>query len=303
MYKAADTKLKEFYKNKRVLVTGGAGFIGSHITEALINFGAKVTVLDNLSTGNLENLQSNIEFIKGDITNLQECLQATQNKQVIFHLAAFISVPDSMNNPSECNKINVTGTFNLLEACRINKVEKLIFSSSAAVYGKTEIPCNEDMKADPISVYGFSKLMGEEYCKQYSKLFNIQTICLRYFNVFGPRQSPNGQYAGVVAKFNECIKNNKPITIYGDGSQTRDYISAQEVALINIKMATLAPEHLNGQTVNVATGSSITLLELVDKLKKEQQSYSQAINFLPARVGDIKNSKADCNKLKSYMNF
>lgn len=296
-------KLETYYKNLEVVITGGAGFIGSHIAQKLVALGANVTIIDNLSTGKLENIETiinKINFIKSDITNLEACIEITKNKKMIFHLAAFVSVPNSMNNPNECNKINVLGTFNLLEACRINKIEKFIFSSSSAVYGKMVTSCSEDDLTDPISIYGFSKLIGEQYCQKYNKLFNIQTLCLRYFNVYGPRQNPNGEYAGVVAKFMDCIKNNKPITIYGDGLQTRDYISVHDVAQANINLAMLSNEHLNGQPVNIATGNSITLLELINNLKQESESFCSEVKFLPARNGDIAHSQANCKKLLVY---
>lgn len=291
--------IREFYKGKNVLVTGGAGFIGSHIVEKLVELDANVTVLDNLSTGNLQNLanvQNKINFISGDIRDFNTCLRALQNQEVVFHLAAFISVPESMINPLECNNVNIQGTFNILQTCKINKIKNLVFSSSSAVYGNHEGVCKEDMEFKPTSVYGFSKLMGEHYCRMYSDLFGLNTICLRYFNVYGPRQSKDGAYAAVVAKFTDCMKNNQSVTIFGDGLQTRDFVPVQKVVEANLALGMLPIENLNGQAVNIATGKSINLLELIEKLRQEFKHYDSKIIFKPARLGDVKYSFADCSK-------
>ncbi len=299
------SNVKNLYKNKNVLVTGGAGFIGSHLVEKFVELGANVTVLDNLSTGNLDNLLSvrnHINFIFGDIRDFDTCLKTTKNQEIIFHLAAFISVPESMTDPLTCNNINVQGTFNMLQASKTNKVTKFIFSSSSAVYGNYEGECKEDMQLTPTSVYGFSKLMGEYYCKMYNDLFSLNTICLRYFNVYGLRQSSNGPYAAVVAKFKDCMKNNQPIIIFGDGLQTRDFISVEQIIAANLNLAKLSPEKLNGQSLNIATGKSINLLELIKNLKQEFRNYSGEIVFKPARLGDVKYSSANCSKYQNLLN-
>ncbi|MFC1842756.1 NAD-dependent epimerase/dehydratase family protein [Candidatus Dependentiae bacterium] len=295
-------KMKTFYKDLPVLVTGGAGFIGSHIVEKLVTLGAKVTIIDDLSSGNIQNLKNlkgKIKFICKSIVNMDACLKATKNQAVIFHLAAFISVPESMENPTLCHQVNVDGTFNILQAARINGVKKLVFSSSAAIYGPTELVCKENMTPNPQSPYGTTKLMGEYYCKQFANNFGLKTITLRYFNVFGQRQNPNGAYGAVVAKFTDLMGKNKPVTIFGDGLQTRDFIPVQDVVEANLTVAMLESKFMNGQAFNIGTGKSISLLELVALLKKDFPKYNKEMQFKPARTGDIKHSSADCSKYQS----
>ncbi|HRN78040.1 MAG TPA: NAD-dependent epimerase/dehydratase family protein [Candidatus Dependentiae bacterium] len=291
--------LQKFYAHKHVLVTGGCGFIGSHIAQILVNIGAQVTILDDLSSGTLENIadfKDQVTFIHDSITNFDACLQATKNQEIVFHEAAFISVPESVANPTRCHEVNVHGMFNMLEAARHNKVKTFVYASSAAVYGQREGICKEDMQPSPTSPYGFSKLMNEIYAQQYSTVYRMTTIGLRYFNVYGPRQNPNGAYAAVVAKFTHQMQNNLPITIFGDGQQTRDFISVEQVVEANLTLATLDPALTNKQVFNIATGKSISLLELIDQLKVKFPGYHQEIQFVPARSGDIKHSSADCSK-------
>ncbi|MCK5632235.1 NAD-dependent epimerase/dehydratase family protein [bacterium] len=295
--------MKQFYHNLPVLVTGGAGFIGSHIVHKLVELGAKVTVIDNLETGflkNLEPVQNSITFVNKSITNMDACIQATQGQKVIFHLAAFISVPDSIQNPQACHNTNINGTYNLLEAARINNVKRFVFSSSAAVYGPTEKTCSESMPCKPTSPYGTSKLIGELLCQQYTNNYNLQTICLRYFNVFGPRQNPNGAYAGVVAKFTQLMKKNRPITIFGDGKQTRDFIPVEQVAQANLALGMQNKTVMNGQPINIATGKSITLVQLVEQIQKKVYNYKKQLTFKVARKGDIQHSKADASTWKKH---
>ena len=290
------------YHKVPVLITGGCGFIGSHIAEQLVAEGALVTILDNLSSGSLQNIEhihKNVTFIEDSITNITACINATKNQQIIFHLAALVSVPLSIQKPQLCHEINVNGTFNLLEAARINKVKKLLLSSSSAVYGDTTTPCHEQMSCNPVSPYGFSKLIDELICQQYSSTYGIETIILRYFNVYGPRQNPHSSYAGVVAKFNHNMQHNKPITIYGDGLQKRDFIHVNKVVQANLALA--RSNIGSGEIFNIATGTSITLLDLIEQLKKEHPLYNNDIRFEPARLGDLKISQADCSKYITYM--
>jgi len=294
--------MKQFYKNTPVLVTGGAGFIGSHIAHKLVDLGARVTVLDDLSSGkieNLENIKHKIKFLNKSIVDFDTCLQATKDQKVIFHLAAFISVPKSMEDPKLCHEINVNGTFNILEAARINNVKRFVFSSSAAIYGPTEDICKENKSINPQSPYATTKAIGELYCKQFATNFDLKTIVLRYFNVFGPRQNPNGTYAAVIAKFTDLVKQNKPVTIFGDGLQTRDFIPVEDVVNANLTVAMLDESKMNGQVFNIGTGKSINLFELIDMLKKDHPDYEHEPQFKPARPGDIKHSSADCSKYKS----
>ncbi len=287
-----------FYKNKKVLVTGGAGFIGSYLVEKLVSAQAQVKVLDNLSTGKIENLSTvinDIEFIYGDISDLQTCHEATKNIDIIFHLAAYISVPGSIENPQICHNINVNGTHNLLLYAKNNNVKRFVFSSSSAVYGIKSDKCSEESNCNPESPYGLSKLMGEFYCNLYKKIWDLHTANLRYFNVYGVRQNPTGQYAGVIAKFLNCLKNNESINIFGDGLQTRDFIPVQEVIEANIILGSMA-DKLEYNTLNIATGKSITLLDMLKKLKADFPDYNKEVNFLNARPGDIRHSQADCSR-------
>jgi nucleoside-diphosphate-sugar epimerase len=291
-----------FYENKNVLVTGGAGFIGSYLVQELVKHKAKVTIFDNFSSGNINNLRpifSQINIIYGDITNPFACFNATRDKEIVFHLAALVSVPCSIQNPQICHQINVEGTKNILEGCRKNEVKTFIFSSSAAVYGNKKDKCEETDKPNPKSAYAKSKLQGEELCKHYAQEYGIKTASLRYFNVYGKGQNPNGDYAAVVAKFKHNLENNKPLVIFGDGKQTRDFIHASKVAQANIQIA--MQENLSGEIFNIASGKSINLFELIEQLEKETKTKKAGLTFQAARTGDIQNSSANCEKYKKLV--
>jgi UDP-glucose 4-epimerase len=293
--------LKKFYDQKRVLVTGGAGFIGSHIVEKLVSLGAKVTILDNFSTGLLSNIQSVVHAVNifhADVRSAHSCLRATANQDIVFHLAAFISVPESITNPDLCYNINIDGTKNMLEACIKNNVKTFVLSSSSAVYGNKEGICAETDQLDPQSPYGISKQKGESLCKEYAKS-GLNTVILRYFNVYGERQNPNGQYAAVVAKFTDLLKAGKPLTIFGDGKQTRDFVHVSNVANANIIIA--AKERISGEIFNIGTGTSINLLDLIEKLEQELNTKKTDLLFQPARKGDIVNSQANCQKYQQII--
>ena len=295
--------MNSFYKNKKVLITGGCGFIGSHIAKLLVAAKAEVTIIDNLSTGSIENIASiydKVTLITASIENLQNCVHASKDQEFIFHLAAFISVPQSFIEPQLCHAINVTGTLHILEAARLNKVSNLVFSSSAAVYGPSTKICNENDPGAPQSPYGYTKMIGELYCQQYANLFKINTVIARYFNVYGAGQNSNGSYAAAVAKFTQCMRTNAPITIYGDGMQTRDFISVDTVAQANLLLGIQAQNYA-GQIFNIGSGTSITLLELIDRLKIEFPNYRLPIQFEPSRTGDVKFSAADCSKYQNII--
>ena len=283
-----------------MLVTGGAGFIGSHLVDALIQSEAQVTVLDNLSTGTKQNLAqsiNNVTFIEGDIRNTQACLKATKYCEYIFHLAACVSVTQSMKDPAFCHDANINGTFNLLEAARIHNIKRFVLSSSCAVYGQYNTPCSETTPCNPLSPYGYSKWMAELLCQQYARILNVPTLCLRYFNVFGARQNPSGPYAGVYAKFSNLMQQNKSVTIFGDGQQTRDFVSVQEVVSANLTLALLPDTQCTGQAVNIGTGTTTTVLDIFEKLASEKK-FTQPPVFAAVRPGDIMYSCANTDLYK-----
>lgn len=280
----------------KILVTGGAGFIGSHIVE-FFQGKADIVVLDNFRSGfknNLEGLQ--YRLIEGSITDPAAVRQAVQGVDYIFHLAAMISVPESMAKPSECVEINTQGTLIVLEEAARAGVKKLCLSSSAAIYGDNpRLPKTEDMLPEPKSPYAVTKLDGEYYCRMFHNEGWLKTACMRYFNVFGPRQDPKSQYAAAVPIFIDKAVRNDPITIFGDGLQTRDFVFVKDVVAANVFLAT-RPD-LTG-VYNVACGGSITIKELAEKIVALTGSGSE-IRFGPERAGDIKHSKADVEKIKS----
>lgn len=298
--------MQSSYKDVPVLVTGGCGFIGSHLVEKLVALGANVTILDDLSSGNRDNIAQvadQITLIEGSVTDFESCLTATQNKKIVFHLAAFISVPQSIENPHVCHMINSVGTQNILEAARINNVKRFVFSSTCAIYGESTEQCTEGMQPAPTSPYGFSKLVGETYCKEYARVFDMETVAMRYFNVYGPRQNPQGAYAGVIAKFTYNMEHNLPITIYGDGMQTRDYVPVATIVGANLLLGSCDKEYIQGEVFNIATEQSVTLLELIDALKKRYSNYQEEVFFMPARPGDVKHVSADCSKYRAISGY
>jgi UDP-glucose 4-epimerase len=274
---------------KKYVITGGAGFIGSHIAEYLSGEGHHVIVLDSLRTGFENNLKGlNVQFEKGDIRDKDLVEELLQGVNGVFHLAALVSVPESLLHIKECIDINTIGTINILEAARKNTGCKVILSTSAANYGNNPLlPKVETMVPEPMTPYAVTKLDGEFYLKMYQDQWNVPTASLRYFNVFGPRQNPQSAYAAAVPIFINKALQNQPITIYGDGSQTRDFIYVKDVVKANI----LASE-VGNETYNVALGYSTSILELAEKIIEITNSKSQ-MQFLEERSGDIKHSKAD----------
>lgn len=293
---------EQFYGEKKVVVTGGCGFIGSHLAAKLVALGAQVTIIDDLSTGSLENIASikeNITFIQESIVNADACHRALAGAQVVFHMAAYISVPGSVKDPVLCHQVNINGTFNILEAARANHVNRLVFSSTSAVYGPREDVCLEsDTNLRPISPYGATKLMGEIYCQQYALLFGVPCVMLRYFNVYGPRQNPHSAYAAVVAKFEYHMTRNEPITIHGDGLQTRDFVHVNDVVDANLLVGMAPEEKVSGHCFNIGTGRSISVLELAEDMKKAFPEYNQETRFEPARPGDVKHTQMSAAKFQ-----
>lgn len=293
-------ELKEFYNNKNVLVTGGAGFIGSHLVEKLVELGARVTVFDNFSSGSLNNLRNVLPFISvtcADIRSAHSIARATQRKDIVFHHAAFISVPLSLEQPELCNAVNTQGTRNVLEGCIQNDVKSFVFASSSAVYGNSAKINTEEDPVNPLTPYAVSKIDGENLCKTYAQKSSLSSACLRYFNVYGERQRANGEYAAVVAKFKENLLNQKPITIFGTGMQTRDFIPVQDAVMANLKVA-MIPD-LKGEIFNIGSGKSTNLLELLAQLESDLKVQRAGITFAPARSDDIFYSCASCEKYKN----
>ena len=280
----------------KILVTGGAGFIGSHIVE---HFQGKavVRVLDNLRSGYRRNLDGVAhEFIEGSILDREVVRRAVQGVDYVFHLAAMISVPESMAKPVECNELNTVGTLVVLEEAAQAGVKKLVLSSSAAIYGDNPaVPKIETMLAEPKSPYAVTKLDGEFYCRMFAAENRLATASLRYFNVFGPRQDPQSQYAAAVPIFIDRAVKNQPITIYGDGEQTRDFIYVKDIVAANVFMATQSPA---SGVFNVAYGRKITIRDLAEQIIAQTGSQSE-IRFASERAGDVKHSLAAIDKLKA----
>lgn len=278
----------------RILITGGSGFIGSHLAEYFQNK-AEVRILDNLRTGHRKNLSGlDVEFIEASILDRNAVKQAVQGVDYIFHLAAMISVAESMNKPIECVDLNVRGLLNVLEEASDANVTKLCLSSSAAIYGNNpSVPKLETMLPEPASPYAITKLDGEYYCDLFQKTGRLNTACLRFFNVFGPRQDPNSAYAAAVPIFIDKALNNEPITIYGDGEQTRDFVFVKDIAAANAFLAT--NPKLSG-VYNVGYGQQISINNLANLILKVTGSTSE-VQHQPVRPGDVKHSLASADKL------
>ncbi len=276
-----------------VLITGGAGFIGSHIAEHF-NGKANIRILDNMRSGYKHNLAGfDVELIEGSITDVKAVVKAVKGIDYVFHLAAMISVPESMGKPIECVDINVNGMLNVLRAAADAGVKKLCFSTSAAIYGDNPtVPKLETMLPEPKSPYAITKLDGEYYCNMFTNEGLLKTACLRYFNVFGPRQDPASQYAAAIPIFVFKALRNEPITIFGDGEQTRDFIYVKDIAAANVYLATT--DHTG--VYNVAYGQQITINQLAKKIIAYTGSKSQ-IQYLPPRAGDVRHSRASVDKL------
>jgi nucleoside-diphosphate-sugar epimerase len=287
----------------RALVTGGAGFIGSHVVEELLRAGNSVRVLDDFSNGKPENLAGmpgKLEILEGDLRDKAMVRTAVHDVEVIFHLAAFISVPQSMADPETCFAINVAGTVNLLEAARKAGARKVVISSSTAVYGNTNIfPTTEETPLQPLSPYAVSKQVNEIYASLYSKVLGLPVISLRYFNVYGPRQRPDSPYAAAIPIFVNHLVKNEPITIFGDGKQSRDYIFVKDVAHANLLAAKVEN---GGEVINICTGREITLLDLLENLS-ELSPAAPVVKFAEPRLGDIYRSAGCPDKAARLLGF
>jgi nucleoside-diphosphate-sugar epimerase len=287
------------------LVTGGAGFIGSNIVGRLVSNGKKVRVLDNFSTGLRENLAAyngKLEVLEGDLRNERDVADAVKGVRCILHLGALPSVSRSINDPQSTHDVNVSGTLNLLLRAKEAGVDRLVFSSSSSVYGDTPVlPKREDMLPSPKSPYALSKLAGEHYCRLFYELYGFKTYALRYFNVFGPRQSPKSQYAAVIPLFVDALRRGEKITIYGDGEQTRDFTFIEDVVSANLACCD-APESAAGDVYNVAHGFRISVNKLAEQLE-ELVGAKPGRNYEPARPGDVRDSQADSSKAQKKLSW
>jgi len=288
----------------RALVTGGAGFIGSHIAERLVGSGCEVVVLDNFSTGSRANVSSfadRVRVVEGDVRDLAKVTECATGCDAIFHEAAIVSVPLSIERPQESHDVNIQGTLNVLQAARKTGTRRVVFASSAAIYGDAPaLPKNESMRPAPISPYGIEKLTGEHYLSTWARLFNVETVALRYFNVFGPRQDPKSAYSGVISVFVDRIAAGRAITFYGDGSQCRDFVYVSNVVDANLLAITC--REANGRVYNVACGRRTTLLELASVLERATNRSVEKL-FAEPRAGDIKDSVADISLARAELGY
>jgi UDP-N-acetylglucosamine 4-epimerase len=287
----------------KYLVTGGAGFIGSHLVEALVAQGSEVTVLDNLSTGLEGNVLGKARLVMGHAGDAGLLDQLLPGCVGIFHLAAVSSVQASLDRPVEVHEDNLTATLTLLEAARRHHVPRFVFSSSAAVYGDTNgEPAREDMKPNPLSHYAVQKLAGEHYCRVYTKLHGLETVCLRYFNIFGPRQRADSPYSGAIAKFLEAARAGRAPTIFGNGSQTRDFCPVANVVAANIAAMTKPITDVGAGVFNIGTGSSVSIREVAQKLAESFPAMPNP-EHLPARSGEVPHSRADISRAHEKLDF
>ena len=305
--------LKEL-TNKHVLVTGGAGFIGSNLCAYLLQNNVKVTCLDNLITGKLENIEelmsnANFKFINGDITNLNDCTNACKEIDIILHQAALGSVPRSIENPINTNNINISGFLNILWAAKASNIKRVVYAASSSTYGDSKkLPKIEDEIGLPLSPYAVTKYVNELYAGVFSSLYNLELIGLRYFNVFGRKQDPNGAYAAAIPKFIKAFVNYESPIIHGDGSQSRDFTYIDNVIQANVLAATTTNSNAINQVYNVACGEQSILLDLLKHIQNLLKQFDEKIDqvkisFGPERIGDIKHSLASIEKAKKQLNY
>jgi nucleoside-diphosphate-sugar epimerase len=290
----------------KVLVTGGAGFIGSHLTEALLQEGHRVRVLDDFSTGKRENLifdkeYPSLEIIEGDIRTLATCTKAMKDIEYVFHQAALPSVQRSVEDPLGSNAVNVEGTLNILFAAREERVKRVIYASSSSIYGDTPtLPKKEEMPPNPLSPYALQKYVGEQFCRLFFQLYELETISLRYFNVFGPKQDPESIYSAVIPKFIDALVKERNPIVFGDGEQSRDFTYVDDV--IQANLLAMSIDQLHGEVINVACGKKTSLNELLVILKDILASTVSPLYEEP-RKGDVKHSLADIDKAKNILHY
>jgi UDP-glucose 4-epimerase len=289
---------------KTYLVTGGAGFIGSHLSERLVREGYRVRVLDNFSSGKIENLESvrdKVEVIRGDVRDIDLLREAMDSVEVVFHQAAIGSVPRSIADPLATHEANITGTLNVLMAARDVGVRRVVYASSSSVYGQSaQLPKREDMMPEPLSPYALSKLAGEYYCAIFHKIYGLESVSLRYFNIFGPRQDPASQYAAVIPRFIVALMGGQPPIIYGDGRQSRDFTYVENAVEANLLAA--EARGVAGRAFNIACGSRYTLLELLDRLEEIIGCRLEPLHEAP-RPGDIRHSQASIEAAQAALGY
>jgi nucleoside-diphosphate-sugar epimerase len=288
-----------------VLVTGGAGFIGSHIAAALGASGARVRVIDDLSTGHAENLEEiggQIDFVNASLADEDATRRALEDVELVFHEAAIPSVPRSVDNPRETHTACVDGTFTLLSAARERGVRRVVYAASSSAYGdQPTLPKREEMRPEPLSPYAVAKLVGEYYCQVFNRVYGLETVSLRYFNVFGPRQDPSSQYSGVISRFISALLGNEQPVIFGDGEQSRDFTYVGNVVEANMRAAETTKGV--GQIINIANGERTTLNELLDVLKNITGRTEVQAEYRPTRIGDVRHSLADITQARELLGY
>jgi len=289
----------------KVLVTGGAGFIGSNLADELLGQGAKVVIIDNLITGfreNLEEISGDFDFIEGDLNDPTALNKAIEGVEIVFHEAAVPSVPRSVADPNETHQACVNATFNLLLKAKESGVRKFIYAASSSAYGDQEIlPKVETMRPEPLSPYSAAKLVGEYYCSVFSQVYGLETLSLRYFNVFGPRQNPSSQYSGVISRFIDALMTGEQPVIYGDGEQTRDFTYIANITNANIKAAQMTRGF--GGVANVANGERVSLNELLEVMKRVTGRNDITPIYEAPRKGDVKHSQADNSRACEWFGY
>jgi nucleoside-diphosphate-sugar epimerase len=288
-----------------VLVTGGAGFIGSHIAEGVAATGARVRVIDDLSTGhreNLEEIKGEIDFHEASLADEDALRRALEDVELIFHEAAIPSVPRSVKNPVETHVACVDATFSLLNQARSSGVRRVVYAASSSAYGDQPVlPKVEEMRPDPLSPYSVAKLVGEYYCQVFTRVYNLETVCLRYFNVFGPRQDPSSEYSGVISRFISALLSNQRPIIYGDGEQSRDFTYIGDVVAANLRAAETRSGV--GQVINCARGERCTLNRLLEILKTITGRTDTEAEYREPRAGDVRHSLADITRARQMLGY